>query len=74
MNQTSTSELQKTPAEKNAWKLTEADTAKTGRVRFNFLLFPNLSKISTIQEKIALKCRSREQATSVRKEGNTFLS
>uniref|UniRef100_A0A674KAE7 Multidrug resistance-associated protein 1 n=1 Tax=Terrapene triunguis TaxID=2587831 RepID=A0A674KAE7_9SAUR len=33
LNQTSTTELQKAPAEKNAWKLTEADTAKTGRVK-----------------------------------------
>ncbi|XP_067407154.1 multidrug resistance-associated protein 1 isoform X1 [Emydura macquarii macquarii] len=33
LNQTSTSELQKTSAEKNAWKLMEADTAKTGRVK-----------------------------------------
>lgn len=29
----STAELQKPLAEKNSWKLTEADTAKTGRVR-----------------------------------------
>ncbi|EMP37352.1 Multidrug resistance-associated protein 1 [Chelonia mydas] len=33
LNQTSTTELQKAPAEKNAWRLTEADTAKTGRVK-----------------------------------------
>ncbi|XP_071617431.1 multidrug resistance-associated protein 1 isoform X5 [Heliangelus exortis] len=31
--QSSTAELQKPPAEKNSWKLTEADTAKTGRVK-----------------------------------------
>uniref|UniRef100_A0A8C8SUN0 Multidrug resistance-associated protein 1 n=1 Tax=Pelusios castaneus TaxID=367368 RepID=A0A8C8SUN0_9SAUR len=33
LNQTSTTDLQKVPVEKNAWKLTEADTAKTGRVK-----------------------------------------
>ncbi|XP_043350056.1 multidrug resistance-associated protein 1 isoform X3 [Dermochelys coriacea] len=33
LNQASTTELQKAPAEKNAWRLTEADTAKTGRVK-----------------------------------------
>ncbi|NWX34145.1 MRP1 protein, partial [Notiomystis cincta] len=32
-HQSSTAELQKPPAEKNSWKLTEADTAKTGRVK-----------------------------------------
>lgn len=32
-HQSSTAELQKPLAEKNSWKLTEADTAKTGRVR-----------------------------------------
>jgi len=32
-HQSSTAELQKPPAEKNSWRLTEADTAKTGRVR-----------------------------------------
>ncbi|XP_053936985.1 multidrug resistance-associated protein 1 isoform X3 [Cuculus canorus] len=31
--QSSTAELQKPLAEKNSWKLTEADTAKTGRVK-----------------------------------------
>uniref|UniRef100_A0A8D0L527 Multidrug resistance-associated protein 1 n=1 Tax=Sphenodon punctatus TaxID=8508 RepID=A0A8D0L527_SPHPU len=33
LHQNSTAELPKTPAEKNTWKLTEADTAKTGRVK-----------------------------------------
>ncbi|XP_074741572.1 multidrug resistance-associated protein 1 isoform X3 [Strix uralensis] len=32
-HQSSTAELQKPLAEKNSWKLTEADTAKTGRVK-----------------------------------------
>ncbi|KAM8798712.1 multidrug resistance-associated protein 1 isoform 1-T1 [Eudromia elegans] len=32
-HQSSTAELQKPIAEKNSWKLTEADTAKTGRVK-----------------------------------------
>ncbi|KFV13611.1 Multidrug resistance-associated protein 1, partial [Pterocles gutturalis] len=32
-HQSSTAELQKPAAEKNSWKLTEADTAKTGRVK-----------------------------------------
>uniref|UniRef100_A0A8C0BVV2 Multidrug resistance-associated protein 1 n=1 Tax=Buteo japonicus TaxID=224669 RepID=A0A8C0BVV2_9AVES len=32
-HQSSTGELQKPLAEKNSWKLTEADTAKTGRVK-----------------------------------------
>uniref|UniRef100_A0A8C9EX95 Multidrug resistance-associated protein 1 n=1 Tax=Pavo cristatus TaxID=9049 RepID=A0A8C9EX95_PAVCR len=32
-HQSSTAELQKPLAEKNSWKLTEADSAKTGRVR-----------------------------------------
>ncbi|NWU60420.1 MRP1 protein, partial [Pterocles burchelli] len=32
-HQGSTAELQKPAAEKNSWKLTEADTAKTGRVK-----------------------------------------
>nr|XP_028561207.1 multidrug resistance-associated protein 1-like isoform X1 [Podarcis muralis] len=33
LKQNSTAELQKTPEEKGAWKLTEADTAKTGKVK-----------------------------------------
>ncbi|XP_072838914.2 multidrug resistance-associated protein 1 [Pogona vitticeps] len=33
VQQNSTAELQKVPAEKSAWKLTEADTAKTGKVK-----------------------------------------
>ncbi|XP_042293386.1 multidrug resistance-associated protein 1 isoform X2 [Sceloporus undulatus] len=33
LQQNSTAELHKTPAEKGAWKLTEADTAKTGKVK-----------------------------------------
>ncbi|XP_062999456.1 multidrug resistance-associated protein 1-like [Elgaria multicarinata webbii] len=33
MQQNSTAELQKTPAEKSSWKLTEADTARTGKVK-----------------------------------------
>ncbi|NXR75548.1 MRP1 protein, partial [Pycnonotus jocosus] len=32
-HQGSTAELQKPPAEKNSWKMMEADTAKTGRVK-----------------------------------------
>ncbi|XP_061455661.1 multidrug resistance-associated protein 1-like isoform X1 [Rhineura floridana] len=33
LQQNSTTELQKAPEEKSAWKLTEADTAKTGKVK-----------------------------------------